>query len=705
MSDGKCVHCGLEVADTKHILWECKAIHKHRSNLKLAEVDPSILPKSVLNGLPPSMTINLDKRFWEKEADYVNDNPTYSVDSVQVKRRKLRNESNKAILEDTLKAKGIVDKDLNARQAFQRIKINNDPNHLPLPYECRLQAPDEINVYTDGSWLFPLKQFLGLGGAGIWWPNRAINKDNGDPCMKITPLSRAEGELAFHQQCGDGLRLYTSIGGYAGSSTRTELAAGIIAICAHGPVHIGSDSKAFVDQANWHMQNMNKGKKLKKPWKLISDGDLWEHFYLAVKRKGSKAVKITWVKGHATQEHINKGITTAVNKEGNDKADSVADLGAALHGKDVMEIAEWLHKRHSEYQTFMKDVSHHIIEAYLIHRRLCDIKEEERVKAEKGICQKKHYSPLHYPGVNTTRKLIATSSLKEYQSYASKNPQAEHVEKFMANLNITPAGISERGITWLELYVLYRCRGYPKPIEDPIHAGKTKATPDKQIKAFKKYIGAVVARSLFEAKDAKLFSPGYSKMNSLKGVGISGKHATLSFNVCISDKEKDTIAACLVRLIRTICNKETNKYLAGETKLLVNELVLKGKVGWDSTIPIMTKTQSENSCWTTPTGDEDHTSIGNTAFYVCPLCKKVEPSSNSSFNYNDLDLNINCGRCKNKSGIKLWICSCETRWQTCQVHRYCTAPVNMRKRTMGFQYVCGRDTGRRFQKGRGKASG
>ena len=92
--------------------------------------------------------------------------------------------------------------------------------------------------------------------------------------MKTTPLSRAEGELAFHQQCGDGLRLYTSIGGYAGSSTRTELAAGIIAICAHGPVHIGSDSKAFVDQANWHMQNMNKGKKLKKPWKLISDGDL-----------------------------------------------------------------------------------------------------------------------------------------------------------------------------------------------------------------------------------------------------------------------------------------------------------------------------------------------------------------------------------------------------------------------------------------------
>ena len=44
----------------------------------------------------------------------------------------------------------------------------------------------------------------------------------------------------------DTVLLFSKIGGYGGSSTRTEIAAGIIAICANGPVHVASDSKAFV---------------------------------------------------------------------------------------------------------------------------------------------------------------------------------------------------------------------------------------------------------------------------------------------------------------------------------------------------------------------------------------------------------------------------------------------------------------------------
>ena len=32
------------------------------------------------------------------------------------------------------------------------------------------------NVYTDGSWVNTTKQYLGLGGAGVWWPNRWSSK-------------------------------------------------------------------------------------------------------------------------------------------------------------------------------------------------------------------------------------------------------------------------------------------------------------------------------------------------------------------------------------------------------------------------------------------------------------------------------------------------------------------------------------------------
>ncbi len=72
----------------------------------------------------------------------------------------------------------------NARQCFEAVKAAKDKPHLPMPYRCRLDAPPDINVYTDGSWIHPLKQFLGIGGAGVWWPGR-------DPRVKQR-LSQAE---------------------------------------------------------------------------------------------------------------------------------------------------------------------------------------------------------------------------------------------------------------------------------------------------------------------------------------------------------------------------------------------------------------------------------------------------------------------------------------------------------------------------------
>ena len=180
---------------------------------------------------------------------------------------------------------------------------------MPMPCKCELNAPDQINVYTDGSWLFPLKQFLGLGGAGVWWPKRTIIRNE---ALDNTyhPLSDAEDDLAYCEQGEDGLRIYTKIGGYAGSSTRTELAAGIVALSAHGPVHIGSDSRAFVDTANRYIKLINKKHEVKRPWKLVSDGDLWEHFDKAVQAKGAHSVKITWVEGHATDQHVAEGISS-----------------------------------------------------------------------------------------------------------------------------------------------------------------------------------------------------------------------------------------------------------------------------------------------------------------------------------------------------------------------------------------------------------
>jgi len=276
--------------------------------------------------------------------------------------------------------------------------------------------------------------------------------------------------------------------------------------------------------------------KTARPWKLVSDGDLWEHFHKAATSKGAHAIAITWVKGHATQEHINKGITTRINKLGNDEADNVADVGTSVHGKDLVDAAERLHVKHNAYQKFMIKVSQHLVEGYLIHRKLTDYKDEQDTINSKGIDKKQNYKALQYPAYEETREIAFTSGLHDYQKHASKviNKQVHH---FLERCRVAKCTAENRGISWVELYVLYRIRGYRKPIEDPNIKAFSRATADKQLKAFKKSVKANAKRVLIDAEDNKLFKANKAAPDHLKGVGILGKHFTLSFNVYVTNEE------------------------------------------------------------------------------------------------------------------------------------------------------------------------
>ena len=70
-----------------------------------------------------------------------------------------------------------------------------------------------------------------------------------------------------------------------------------------------------------------------------------------------------------------------------------------------------------------------------------------------------------------------------------------------------------------------------------------------------------------------------------------------------------------------------------------------------------------------------------TAFFECPRCQKVEPSTCKVFQYNDIDRKHKCARCNKTSQIKSWKCGCGIEWQRCAIHRYSTllekTPNNM----------------------------
>ena len=80
-------------------------------------------------------------------------------------------------------------------------------------------------------------------------------------------------------QVNEVLMLYAKLGAYGGSSTRSELAAGIIAMAAEGPIYIGSDSKCFIDNANKLLHEIKMQTDHTNNWKLKNDGDLWNHLH------------------------------------------------------------------------------------------------------------------------------------------------------------------------------------------------------------------------------------------------------------------------------------------------------------------------------------------------------------------------------------------------------------------------------------------
>ena len=107
------------------------------------------------------------------------------------------------------------------------------------------------------------------------------------------------------------------------------------------------------------------------------------------------------------------------------------------------------------------------------------------------------------------------------------------------------------------------------------------------------------------------------------------------------------------------------------------KLKLKGKVGWDSTLPQMA-TLGDGGVEVQPIQDAAHPNgpnvVHTTAFLKCPHCQKVEPSTCATFQHIDLDKKQRCTACKHHSAVKLWKCTCGKAWHLCPKHKHTPAP-------------------------------
>ena len=149
----------------------------------------------------------------------------------------------------------------------------------------------------------------------------------------------------------------------------------------------------------------------------------------------------------------------------------------------------------------MKKVVTHIVEAYIIHKQLDEIDEMENVVTDKSV----YYKPLIYSDEANASYVKTVAHIGHFKSHNEKDNKSKDVYGFLENLKIQKTDNQMRCITWIELYILYRLRGYRQPIDNPASVAHAKATLDKQFAAFKTKIRSVVSRIYLESEQERMF--------------------------------------------------------------------------------------------------------------------------------------------------------------------------------------------------------
>ena len=144
------------------------------------------------------------------------------------------------------------------------------------------------------------------------------------------------------------------------------------------------------------------------------------------------------------------------------------------------------------------------------------------------------YVPLSYGIVPVWQQLHFMASVCQFPRILSHHPCAEHVQAFLSTIPIAISGSVHRGITWIELDILYRLSGRPKPIANPSDLAMAKPTFAQQLAHFKRMCRLLAKHVLSEA-NASAFAPGLSHVSPFMGLAIQGPQASLSFTAGVTD--------------------------------------------------------------------------------------------------------------------------------------------------------------------------
>jgi hypothetical protein len=221
----------------------------------------------------------------------------------------------------------------------------------------------------------------------------------------------------------------------------------------------------------------------------------------------------------------------------------------------------------------------------------------------------------------------------------------------------------------MELYILYRSMGHPKPIRDNPNKARARASVRMQLQAFKTLVRGVATRAIYEQDQLALFRPIKVMRQKFMALAIKGKHPAVGFTVVASPMVREQINLSLVQLGHRISAAKATKFLQGELGLNPNEPNLKGRAGWDSNIKIIAGLKPTISNAIVPYVQlKRKAEQCNPVCIACPKCHANILSNHKAFQLQDLDAPCRCNRCKSNIKVRDWRCMCKLPWHLCATH-------------------------------------
>ena len=305
--------------------------------------------------------------------------------------------------------------------------------HKPrFPENVKGKPAKKPDCFTDGGVKNPSNQQWAVVGFGIW--------------HEVASVGTEEPTLHHERYVDDGVARWGPMAGFSTSSTRNELAGGILSLFIPKPVHIASDSSGFVDKANflikaahiWLMTYGSSHHASRNPcgtvWGLQIDGDLWEIFWMGLLVRGPFSVRITWVKGHATQADIASGRSTHENRKGNNHADDAATWGTESHQPGMLALTRWLASRHIKYIKLMSRVQSLIVKMLIAEK---EARSKMLPKDDKGKVEKPTVAVediLRYDSTSDSIKLDLLNPPIGAHKYEGNQHLMEAVHYFLNHL-------------------------------------------------------------------------------------------------------------------------------------------------------------------------------------------------------------------------------------------------------------------------------